>query len=96
MAIRMKSTHALTDKGNIKNDVRKAIAGYVAKHQDTIFAKAEKVADKNVYFVEVHDADGNIIYVNFDVTVSTKAPFDRAERKPRAKADKGDSTIEVE
>ena len=96
MAIRMKSTHALTDKGNIKNDVRKAIAGYVAKHQDTIFAKAEKVADKNVYFVEVHDADGNVIYVNFDVTVSTKAPFDRAERKPRAKADKESSAIEVE
>lgn len=96
MAIRMKSTHALTDKGNIKNDVRKAIAGYVAKHQDTIFAKAEKVADKNVYFVEVHDADGNVIYVNFDVTVSTKAPFDRAERKPRAKADKADNEVIVE
>ena len=52
MAIRMKSTHALTDKGNIKNDVRKAIAHYVATHQDTIFAKAEKVGDKNVYFID--------------------------------------------
>ena len=92
----MKSTHALTDKGNIKNDVRKAIAGYVAKHQDTIFAKAEKVGDKSVYFVEVHDADDNVMYINFDVTISTKAPFDRAERKPRTKADKDDSAIEVE
>ena len=96
MAIRMKSTQALTDKGNIKNDVRKAIAAYVAKHQDTIFAKAEKVGDKNVYFVEVHDANDNVIYVNFDVTVSTKAPFERAERKPRAKVEKADNEVIVE
>lgn len=87
---------ALTEKGVVKTAVRKALADYVAKNQASVFANARKVEDKSIYYIEVEDANGNVVYINFDVTVSTKAPFERAERKPRAKTDKGNSTVEVE
>lgn len=90
-------TVALTEKGVVKTAVRKSLGAYVEKHQADIFAKATKVEGKNVYFLEVQDAEGNTIYVNFDVTVTTKAPYDRAERKPRSKASaKDNSAVEVE
>lgn len=87
---------ALTEKGVVKTAVRKALADHVAKNQGVVFANARKVEDKSIYYIEVEDANGNVVYINFDVTVSTKAPFERAERKPRAKAEKGNSTVEVE
>ena len=94
--MRMKNTIALTEKGMVKPAVRKTLTDYVAKHADSVFAKAEKVEGKNTYFIPVEDANGNVVYINFDVTVSTKAPYDRAEKKraPKAKAD--NSAVEVE
>ena len=56
-------------------------------YRDMAMALSEEVS---------RDANGNVVYVNFDVSVSTKAPFERAERKPRAKADKDNSAVEVE
>ena len=94
--MRMKNTVALTEKGQVKPAVRTQLADYVAKHADTIFAKAEKVDGKNAYFIPVEDADGNVIYINFDVTVSTKAPFDRAEKKRAPKAKTTPTNVEVE
>lgn len=94
--MRMKNTVALNEKGNLKPAVRTQLAAYVAKHADTVFAKAEKVEGKNVYFIPVEDAEGNTVYINFDVTVSTKAPFDRAEKKRSPKAKASTDNVEVE
>ena len=93
--MKMKSV-ALTEKGIVKTAVRKSLTDYVAKHQSDIFARAKKVEGKSIYYIEVEDANGNVVYVNFVVSVATKAPFERAERKPRAKADKDNSAVEVE
>lgn len=86
---------ALTEKGNLKPVVRTEMAKYVAGNPD-IFATAEKVEGKNTYFIPVTDADGNVFYINFDVTVTTKHPADRAERKATPKAKVEAETIEIE
>ena len=87
--MRIKSV-ALTEKGQVKPVARKAIVNHIAANPN-LFAHATRVGDKGVFTMEVTDAAGNVIFVNFDVTVSTKAAADRAERKPRAKAEAADS-----
>ena len=77
----------ISEKGMVKPAARASIAAHVADNRG-IFANAIKVDGKNVYYVEVMDADGNIIYINFDVSVSYKAPYDRAEKKAKPKAQK--------
>lgn len=86
---------ALTDKGNLKPVVRTEMAKYVAGNPD-IFANAEKVEGKNTYFIPVTDAEDNVFYINFDVTISTKSPYDRAERKSTPKAKVEAEVIEIE
>lgn len=86
---------ALTEKGNLKPVVRTEMAKYVAGNPD-IFATAEKVEGKNTYFIPVTDVEGNVFYINFDVTVTTKHPADRAERKATPKAKVEAEAIEIE
>ena len=94
--LRMKNTSALNEKGNLKPAVRTSVAAHVAKHPE-LFARAEKVEGKNAYTLPVEDADGNIFYINFDVTVSTKPANERAEKKSKPKVKVvSDNTIDVE
>jgi hypothetical protein len=79
------NVNALTEKGVLKPLVRKQIAEYVSKNRG-LFAKATKIADKNTYSIEITDADGNIIYIAFDVVVTEKNPANRSRKKPSAKA----------
>lgn len=74
---------ALTEKGAIKPAVRTTVAAHVAAHPE-LFAEATKLDGKNIYVLECKDADGNSLYVNFDVTVSAKSAADRAGKKPSA------------
>lgn len=83
-------TVAFTEKGQVRPAVRKAIVNHIAANP-SVFADAQRVGDKGVFTMEVQDANGDIFFVNFDVTVSTKAAADRAERKPRAKAQATDN-----
>lgn len=87
-------TVALNEKGNLKPAVRKAIVEHVCAHPE-VFMEAKKADDKNVFVLEVLDADNNAIYVNFDVSVSTLPATDRAVRKAKAKAPANDP-VEVE
>lgn len=87
-------TVALNEKGNLKPLVRKAIVEHVCAHPE-VFAEAEKVADKNAFVLQVLDAEDNVIYVNFDVSVSTLPASDRAVRKVKAKTSANDP-VEVE
>lgn len=90
------NTIALTEKGLVKTAVRQALANHVAQNPAEVFKQAQKVADKNAYYVEVTDPMGNIIYINLDVSVSVKPPYERAERKAKAKPAQPTSAIEVE
>lgn len=74
----------LNEKGNVKAEARKALVAYVDSNRD-VFANAVK-NDNGTYSVAVVDGAGNTVYVNFDVTVSTKNAADRAEKKATRKA----------
>ena len=86
---------ALTDKGQVKPAVRKAIVDHIAANPSA-FASAVRVDGKNVFTMQVTDANGNVVFVNFDVTVSTKAAADRAPRKPKAKSAPANDPINID
>lgn len=79
-------TVVITEKGAVKPDARKTIMRHIEKDPNAFFAHAEKVEGKNTYTVPIPDVDGNIVYVNFDISVSAKNPADRAEKKSKPKA----------
>lgn len=81
-----------TEKGAVKPAVRKVVVDYVDSHRD-VFANAEKSGKG--YSVEVVDSEGNVAYVNFDVTVSAKPIADRAPRATR-KSNANAETFEIE
>lgn len=83
----------LNEKGNVKAEARKALVAYVDSNRD-VFANAVK-NDNGTYTVTVVDGAGNTVYVNFDVTVSTKNAADRAEKKATKKA-KVAETFDIE
>lgn len=80
------NVNALTEKGVLKPQVRKQIAEYVNKNRG-LFTKATKVADKNTYSIEIEDANGNIIYIAFDVVVTEKNPANRSTKTSRKKVE---------
>lgn len=86
---------AFTEKGQIRPAVRKAVIEHIAANP-AVFAEAVRVGDKGVFTVEVADSNGDIFFVNFDVTVSNKAAADRAERKPRVKAAASGESIDID
>lgn len=73
----------VNEKGNVKADARKAIVSYVASNR-SVFADAV-MNDNGTYTATVSDSAGNVVYVNFTVTVSTKSAADRAEKKTARK-----------
>lgn len=79
--MKLKNVSAINETGNLKATVRTQLFEYVAEHKDTILSKAEKVENKNIYFVPVEDENGNIIYINFDVTVSLISPYKRTVKR---------------
>ena len=83
----------VNEKGNVKAGARKAIVEYVANHRE-VFAEAV-MNDNGTYTVTVVDGAGNTVYVNFDVTVSTKNAADRAEKKATKKT-KVAETFDIE
>lgn len=80
------NVNALTEKGVVKPLVRKQIAEYVNKKRG-LFSRATKVADKNTYSYEIEDADGNTLYVVFDVVVTEKNPANRSTKTSHKKAE---------
>lgn len=80
------NVNALTEKGVLKPLVRKQIAEYVGSHRG-IFANATKIEGKNTYVQEITDANGNIIYIAFDVVVTEKNPANRSAKTSRKKVE---------
>ena len=79
-------TSVFTDKGVVKTKARQSIMKHIEKDPSAFFAHAQKVEGMNTYTVQIPDADGRIVYVNFDISVSAKNPADRADRKSKSKA----------
>ena len=88
-------TVALTEKGQVKPDVRKEVANLVATNRD-LFTSAEKVDGKMLFTLPIEDVDGNTFYVNYEVTVSNKPAAERAVRKSTPKAKVETESIEIE
>lgn len=88
-------TSVFTEKGVVKTKARQSIMNRIEKDPSAFFAHAKKVEGMNTYTVQIPDADGRIVYVNFDVSVSAKSPMDRADRKSKPKAASA-SDVEVE
>lgn len=86
---------AINEKGNLKPAVRKVVVDYIAANPN-IFCEAEKVDGKNVFVLPIADSEGNIFYANFDLSVSVKPAYERAERKVKAKATAAPEAIEIE
>lgn len=83
----------VNENGNVKTEARKTIATYVANHRD-IFAKA--TANENgTYSIPVEDNAGNVVFINFTVTVGAKNAADRVEKK-RAKKERVVETFGIE
>ena len=83
--IRIK-TNALTEKGQVRPAVRQAIVEKIANDRN-LFASAVRVDNKGQFYIEVADSNNNIIYVNFEITVSANCIADRAPKARKPKAD---------
>ena len=81
--------NVLTDKGVVKTAARKALMEYIDTDRN-VFAEATRNAN-GTYSVAVEDASGNVVYVNFEVSVSAKIAADRAARKTTRKAKEAES-----
>lgn len=86
------NVNALTEKGVLKPNVRSQIAAYVNSHRN-LFADAVKLEGKNTYVFPIADANGNTIYIAFDVVVTEKDPAKRSTKRATAKTQE---TIEIE
>lgn len=75
----MKITNVIVnEKGNVKASARKAIIEYVTGNR-VVFAEAT-LNSNGTYSLPIVDSEGNVVYVNFSVSVSTKNAADRAKR----------------
>lgn len=86
--------NVLTENGVVKTQARKVLADYVNNHRE-IFNQATK-NENGTYSLQVTDENENIIYINFEVTVSTLNANDRAKRKSRAKKETATETYEID
>lgn len=83
----------LTEKGNLKSQARLTILEGIAANP-ALLGTAEKVS-ANVYAIQVTDSEGNVAYVNIDLSVSTIHPADRKEPVKKAKAPKEAEVFEI-
>ena len=86
--------NVLTENGVVKAQARKVLADYVNNHRE-IFNQATR-NENGTYSLQVKDENNNVIYINFEVTVSTLCASDRAKRKSRAKKETATDTYEID
>jgi hypothetical protein len=84
----------LSEKGNLKPAARTAILANVASNP-AILGTAELVNAK-CFTLPVEDSEGNVAYINIDLSVSTIHPADRKEPVKKAKAPKEAEVFEIE
>jgi hypothetical protein len=88
------SGNILTEKGNLKPVARKQILEAVAGNP-ALLGTASAVNAK-CFTLPVEDSEGNVAYINIDLSVSTIHPADRKEPVKKAKAPKEVEVFEIE
>ena len=89
------SGNFLTEKGNIKPAARKAILEAVVANP-AILGTATLAKGNNVFALEVTDGEGNVAYLNIDLSVSTIYPSDRKVPEKKAPVAKEVETFTIE
>lgn len=83
-----------TSKGLLKSQARTVILEKIASNP-AILASATPV-NKKTYVIPVEDTEGNVAYINIDLSVSTTHPADRKEPTRKASAPKVQEVFEIE
>ena len=85
----------ITSKGNLKSAARTTILAEIAANP-ALLATAQPVGDNGrVYCITATDSEGNVAYINIDLSVSTVHPSDRKEPVKKAKAPKEAEVFEI-
>lgn len=85
---------ALTEKGVVKTQVREIATDLVVKTMEGVEG-FEYFEHEKAWALPVKDKNGNIVYATLTLTVGTKAPNEKAKRKPRTPKEKVVDNVEI-
>ena len=87
---------ALTEKGALVSNVRKAVSNLATEHANALTEKGwVQFADKNAWALPIEDSNGNVVYATLTLTIGTKAPNEKAEKKSKPKASTPAEPVEI-
>lgn len=87
---------ALTEKGALVSSVRKAVNGMATEHANALVEKGwVHFADKNAWALPIEDTNGNVVYATLTLTIGTKAPNEKAEKKAKPRATAPAEQVEI-
>lgn len=87
---------ALTEKGAMVSSVRKAVNGMATEHANALVEKGwVHFADKNAWALPIEDTNGNVVYATLTLTIGTKAPNEKAEKKAKPRATTSAEQVEI-
>lgn len=87
---------ALTEKGAMVSSVRKAVNGMATEHANALVEKGwVHFADKNAWALPIEDTNGNVVYATLTLTIGTKAPNEKAEKKAKPRATAPAEQVEI-
>lgn len=85
---------ALTEKGVVKTQVREMATNLVVKTMAGVEG-LEYFEKEKAWALPIQDKSGNVIYATLTLTVGTKAPNEKAKRKPRTPKEKEVDNVEI-
>jgi hypothetical protein len=87
---------ALTEKGALVSSVRKAVNGMATEHANSLVEQGwVHYADKNAWALPIEDTNGNVIYATLTLTIGSKAPNEKAEKKAKPRATAPAEPVEI-
>ena len=87
---------ALTEKGALVSNVRKAVSGLATEHANALVEQGwVHYADKNAWAMPIEDSNGNVVYATLTLTIGTKAPNEKAEKKAKPRATTPTEPVEI-
>ena len=87
---------ALTEKGAMVSSVRKAVNGMATEHANALVEKGWiHFVDKNAWALPIEDTNGNVVYATLTLTIGTKAPNEKAEKKAKPRATTPAEQVEI-
>ena len=87
---------AVTEKGAVTNNARKALGSFATEQVNELTELGwVYYADKKAWALPVRDTNGNIIYATLTLTIGTKAPSEKAEKKSKPKTNTATEPVEI-